>query len=164
MDKLSFYDLESLKRDYQIFFDKDTRYNRKLVYTIRVNINKMVAEQNAIKEDLPKDVEGWNEYTQARFDLAIKHGGKTVQLPNGGQQITNFAELQEDAKFIKAMDKLEKENAELIEAQEKVSEQIDEALSAKIVDIELRKVNLDWFPEEITFSQMPQSLLDIIEE
>lgn len=161
--KYSFYDLEQKKNDLGIFIKKGSKYNRRLVYLVRTNVDMIVKDQEKIRESLVDNVEGFEDYQNRKFEEAVKAGGKAKTAENGSKYIANPEEIDE-TKFNKALEKLNKEFKDVVEKQDAIFKKNNEELIAKVSDLELRSIPLSLFPEEISFDELPQSTLELIKD
>lgn len=144
--------------------NREDKFNRRLIFILRTNSKFMADALETIKGDLPEDVEGWDKFNQDRFDKAIELGGKVKSLSNGAQHVDfNHLEDKDRKKLEKALEKLHEDNKELIEKQEKISEEVNKILSETKVPVELMKLPLDAFPEEISADQIPIEIIDLID-
>lgn len=163
MGKQSFYELEANKNAFQSFFSKDRKYDRNLVYAVRKNISRINSEQELIKKDLPDNAEGFIDYNDKRFNILLECGAKASQLPNGGARISDTSELDEE-KANKEIEKLNEEYEKVIEEQSKIVEEKEKILNDKLAEVDYYKIKLEYFPEEVEFDEIPQALIDIIED
>lgn len=134
--------------------------NVKFAYGILKN-KKAIEKELEILEELRKPSEKQDEFEKKRVELCTKHSKKDK---NGEPKIKDDAfDIEDKVKFQEELDKLkEKEGFEELEKEQKKKKEEINSLLEEEIEIELHKIKLDDFPDELTANQLEK--IDLIIE
>jgi recombinational DNA repair protein RecR len=135
----------------------------KFAYTMAKNKKAIETEIQAFNELLKADNK-FLEYENKRIDLCNKHAkkdedGKAIMIKEGNSE--RF-DIENEDKFNKDFSKLKVEFKSAIEARDEQIKKFNEFMLEDST-VELRKVDEDDVPEEITSAQL-NSIIDLIDE
>lgn len=165
MKQYSAKDFEQLSNGYNKILGntEDKKYNRALVFTILKNMKNMSQELEIIKDMFKDDDEKFIEYISKIQEKAVEHGAERKQQGNRSIVDIDVEGFEKEA-FEKAQKKMEKEYSDAIKRQEEIIKHNNEERSRKYSDLTLKPLKLSWFPKEISTSDIPFELIDLIEE
>lgn len=142
---------------------EEQEYSSKLIYTLNKNLRIIEQEIQLIEEQLKDMPEGWNDYQRKIQELAVQHGGEVKQNVHGSYIDTSGENFDLD-KFNAESKKLAKENKDLINEAESVTQYNKETKAEALAEVTWKPIKLDYFPENIKAADMPFELIDLIEE
>lgn len=139
--------------------DSGDSYNRKLMYALQKNMSIVTKELELLDNSLHKYPEEYKEYRRELFELAIECGGEQM----GGEVRMDVEGFDKDTFFTKS-NELKDKHKKAIKAGESVDKLNKEFLEEHEIEIEWYKLQLDWFPDELSVKDMPYEIFELIEE
>lgn len=156
---MKYQQINSIAQAIKRMIDRGEGYNRKLMYALHKNMRIITNELEVLDDSLHKHPEEYKTYRRELFELAIECGGEQM----GGEVRMDVEGFDKDTFFTKS-NELKDKYKDVIKEGELIDKRNKEFLEEHEIEIEWFKLQLDWFPEELSSKDMPYELFDLIEE
>jgi hypothetical protein len=143
-------------------FKADTEEKIKARYALYKNISEYKRAIDIFTDMLEKMPEKLNEFNQKRYELAMKCGGTSEQLPDGSSHVTG---IKDKDKFESGLIKLKLQYKDVIEESKQIMKRNEELYNTDIDDVpEPYKVNSSYFPSCVDASKLSNISFMLIDD
>lgn len=163
MSKLSFNDLINIKNGLLSILENGKSYSFNLIYALNKNVKKIEAELEEIRDLLPDDADGFQEFQQKKVELAESCGADIQRTKEGMVRIANSDNVDVE-KYEEGFEELKEEYSDVLDKQAEINEKRQKLVDEHVAEVDWTIIKKDYFPETIEPKELPIQIIDLIED
>ena len=143
---------------------ENTPYDRRLVYGLNKNLKIAQDQLKELGEQLKEFPDSYQNYIEELQQLGLECGGESETDDNDIISVKINVDGFDTEKFDKKSKSLKEKHSNTLKYIHKINTENDKFKTEKLAEVNWYILSLDWFPEELSYKELPFSIMDIIKE